>query len=354
MRPARLALVFACLAGAAWAQADGGPQISGTLDVGWLHSRAGERVRDAIESGSHTPSVINIQGREALGDGLSAVYRLKYGLSPDANSGIGATQFASRAQARHTYAGISGRFGTLVAGRLGSPIALIKSFDPSGGDMFSAMVALLPVVPTLAANPSYLSNAVRYAAPPIAGVETFVATGFGPFAGDDAAAGEAQERIGVVTVRRLAKPLSWIVAHERTRHRGHVARAHVDDDAAALAYETGPWRLTAMAIRSHRRGVDPAPDHRLDGHAVGINWSPTAADRLGAQYAVLHDHSLAAADAHSLALIYEHALSRRVSAYLGCNVTHNDPAARYAADVFNRPGPGTTATLRGGGLRLAF
>ena len=66
-----------------------------------------------INSGRLSTSRIGFKGQEDLGNGLKAIFTLEYGLGMDNNTGIGAA-----GQARQQFVGLTGGFGTAVAGRL--------------------------------------------------------------------------------------------------------------------------------------------------------------------------------------------------------------------------------------------
>ena len=109
-----IALAVAAMAsGAAFAQSN--VTVYGIADVAGV-VRDGEvgKTRYAVDSGVLSTSRLGFKGVEDLGNGLKALFTLEYGLTMDQNSGIG----AGPAMARQQFVGLTGGFGTAVAGRL--------------------------------------------------------------------------------------------------------------------------------------------------------------------------------------------------------------------------------------------
>ena len=114
MQKKLIALAIAAAAsGAAFAQTN--VQIYGIADVGYVGvDRDHFKYQNNINSGVLSTSRIGFKGAEDLGNGLKAIFTLEYGLEMDNNTGIGATSAAARQQ----FVGLTGGFGTVVAGRL--------------------------------------------------------------------------------------------------------------------------------------------------------------------------------------------------------------------------------------------
>ena len=143
MKPRLLACaVLGALVGAPLAQA-GSVQLYGTIDLGVTHftglapssgGAAGQTVSSTgLSSGAQSASRIGISGTENLGDGMVVLFRAETGFCAAglSQSGASATGFAGRGSAnsaqycsgngfmnRQAYVGLTGRYGTLLAGRL--------------------------------------------------------------------------------------------------------------------------------------------------------------------------------------------------------------------------------------------
>jgi predicted porin len=70
-----------------------------------------------VNSGTLSTSRIGFKGVEDLGNGLKALFVLEYGLAIDASAPVG-TSSTSSAVARQQFVGLTGGFGTAVAGHL--------------------------------------------------------------------------------------------------------------------------------------------------------------------------------------------------------------------------------------------
>lgn len=70
-----------------------------------------------VNSGTLSTSRIGFKGVEDLGNGLKALFTLEYGLALDTSSPIG-TSSTSSAVARQQFVGLTGGFGTVIAGHL--------------------------------------------------------------------------------------------------------------------------------------------------------------------------------------------------------------------------------------------
>lgn len=84
--------------------------VSATTNLGATTGQTGFKVN----SGTLSTSRIGFKGVEDLGNGLKALFTLEYGLAIDDNTGIGTGTNVARQQ----FVGLTGGFGTVIAGRL--------------------------------------------------------------------------------------------------------------------------------------------------------------------------------------------------------------------------------------------
>ena len=180
MQKKLIALAVAGLAStAAFAQTN--VTIYGIVDMAgaYTHSQvANTKNQWSINSGMLSTSRIGFKGVEDLGNGLKALFTLEYGLLADTSNGIGASTAAS-AVARQQFVGLTGGFGTVVAGHLqttGLDFAVASSalggssalgaFNVVGTGSSIATAAAKSVVNAGARA----SNAVAYISPSFGGV----------------------------------------------------------------------------------------------------------------------------------------------------------------------------------------
>jgi predicted porin len=195
----RIAAFLSFLLSVSGAYAQTGVSTYGTIDVCGIHSSTGSGAKRAvIDSGCHDTSVIGWRAQEAIAPGLNVFARLEYGLAVDHNSGIGAPSLGGGALSRQGHVGLSGAFGSVVVGRVSSPVKVMQVFDPVGGSSFSGLVAVLPIPLNSRSDPTHFSNAVRYISPELGGWQHFAVYAFAPYAEDDKAHASNQERAALV------------------------------------------------------------------------------------------------------------------------------------------------------------
>ncbi|PKO36176.1 MAG: porin [Betaproteobacteria bacterium HGW-Betaproteobacteria-6] len=137
---------------------------SGTTYLG----AAGKQTLFKVNSGLLSTSRIGFKGVEDLGNGLKALFTLEYGLAIDDNQGIGTVSGGTNG--RQQFVGLTGGFGTALAGRLqttgldfsvaatalGGSTGLGAAYNAGGG--------------TLVTSATRANNAVAYVSPSFGGV----------------------------------------------------------------------------------------------------------------------------------------------------------------------------------------
>ena len=163
-----IALAIAGLAStAAFAQSN--VTIYGRADLGGMYrsGTSGDALLNSdnlgkyeIASGIQGGSRIGFKGSEDLGNGLKAIFEIEYGTALDQNTG--GNQAATWTN-RHSYVGLTGNFGTVVAGHLdGVRYGIFNAFDPFAGGTVGNFTQLTQQV-------DRASNAVAYISPKFAG-----------------------------------------------------------------------------------------------------------------------------------------------------------------------------------------
>ncbi|MDR1349570.1 MAG: porin [Zoogloeaceae bacterium] len=173
MQKKLIALTVAALAsGAALAQSN--VQIYGVIDVGVSHrgDNANSDVggKNSIDSGISSGNRLGFKGAEDLGNGLTALFVLENGFAAD----TGVLGQSGRLFGRQAYAGLTGNFGTVIAGRLYAPhYSLLSSIDPfkSGtvGQYRNVFAAGLTTLGENLFDPTRVDNAIAYVSPSFGG-----------------------------------------------------------------------------------------------------------------------------------------------------------------------------------------
>jgi predicted porin len=181
MKKSLIALaVVGAFSGAAFAQSN--VTMYGILDVNYMweekpttvSGRVQQESVSAINGGHQSGNRWGVRGTEALGGGLSAIFALEAGFSIDtgtsATYGYGSAQTA-KLFGRQAYAGLSGGWGSVVAGRLAAFSSGTGDFDMIGRvDPFSTGFGLANAGNTfISMNSLRVDNAVAYVSPTFAG-----------------------------------------------------------------------------------------------------------------------------------------------------------------------------------------
>jgi predicted porin len=367
-----IALAIAGLAStAAFAQTN--VTIYGIVDVAYLNSSvSGTSKSNQILGGGLSTSRIGFRGTEDLGNGLSAIFTLEYALANDQVGGGGALG----ASARQQFLGLTGGFGTVIAGGLQTPaFGLTAKYDALAASAFSPARTLRDGTIAINAAPgngvfqvntinpgARLNNAVAYVSPTIAGGLTgTIAYAIGGVSGDNInTKTNEQERTIGVTLEYATGPFGVAFVHHNTTNIGNPANAAADPSAKEYAlmgsYDFGVVKLMAnyqtSKFDSGVAGVKTENDKMWDVGAV----VPVGKGNVHVGYARATDDSAGASDnARGWGVAYTYALSKRTTAYAGYNRVSNDSLSNLStigntAAVAN----GKSARAYGFGLRHTF
>lgn len=203
---------------------------------------AGER----IELRSNA-SRIGVRGEQALGSGLTAIYRLEWEVDPDADAGD------DHIKPRNQFVGLEGRFGTVKVGRHDTALKEAQGdfdlFNDLEGDIRNVLN-----------GENRLRNYVAWTTPALAKALS-VTVNF--FPGEDAAAGN--DGIADATsaaIRYEGDALYAALARDRD-----VDGAGVDTTRLVGGYAIGPAELMLLYQRTDAGALDE------DGFGASFAWS---------------------------------------------------------------------------------
>lgn len=344
-----IALAVAAMAsGAAFAQSN--VTVYGVVDMGYVNASAqnsatGAQKFSGINSGNQFGSRLGFRGTEDLGNGLKALFTLEYGLAAD----VGAASWTGTA--RQSFLGLTGNFGTVVAGRLQNPgYNFALKYDTFGASINSPVGQLSDNAGlSISARDGLgrLDNAVAYVSPTFSGLTLVAAYAFGEqiknnnmaavpagVRGDNTSpqavwALAAEYAIGDLNVGVVYHDLNDIggtnsaqVAHDRSEY------------GVGASYDFKVAKLSAMYQRSKDDNIANAAnaDDTIKLWQVGVGVPVGAKGLVEVGYGRLkNDRSAGRADqgAKVWALTYEHSLSKRTTAYAGYNRLNNDSNTAY-------------------------
>jgi predicted porin len=214
-------------------------QIYGSIDVGFSHRgdniQKGVKSQNSIDSGLSAGNRLGFSGTEDLG-GFKALFQLEAGFLADTGSEEYAQGYGGgRLFARQAFAGLTGNFGTVIAGRLYTPhYSFISTVDPFkggtvghynnayGSDLWLYVAGLNGAATTAPAvsltshnasvvgtvlDPVRVDNAVAYVSPAFSGANVTLAYANNAIAQESAGGGRQQNRVFAILPRYTNGPL---------------------------------------------------------------------------------------------------------------------------------------------------
>lgn len=285
--------------------------VYGILDIGLfsIDDDAGNGVT-AVESSGWSTSVLGFKGSEDLGNGLKAIFQIETALTNDSSSTFG--------DAQDTFVGLEGGFGTVVAGRISTPLNnWMGDFDASGASnaFRSTNVNLTAFTGEANGLETRVDNAVAYVAPTFSGIQ-FAAL-YAPDEDDS-----ISHDVYGIGLRYDAGPISAM-------YTWHAVNNLVDSHTVGGAYDFGVARLMATYILN-----DADASALEDETAWGLGASaPIGAGVVSLGFTAQSDvEGIDGNDIDVWALAYQHSLSKRTYAYAGYQ--YQDPDNGSSRDTF--------------------
>ena len=328
-----IALAIAGLAStAAFAQSN--VTVYGVVDLGqaWVKGDATGANQDQKTVGrlDNNSSYIGFKGVEDLGNGLKAVFQLETGYSADNGGGWGG--------ARDTYIGLTGGFGTVVAGQLTHPLRAFgaKVDILPGAAGFGTVASVTGVIAGVKTGADERAkNAIAYVSPNFGGFSAIAAYVNGeqrtnPAVGED------------------ANHTQWQVAGQYENGPIFVGAGYhqVYDLNAAADMDARIWRLAAVYTAPFGTKFSALyDDTKIENYVGGTRdvsraaWSLGAAhtfgkNTIGLQYGQSDKTEVSgAADLKDSADIwtvaYSYAMSKRTQLHARYSVLDNDKAGSF-------------------------
>ncbi|MBS0390319.1 MAG: porin [Proteobacteria bacterium] len=348
---AALAVGTAC--GGAWAQSI---TLSGLVDayVGSMQSSGSKRV-SAVNSSGMSTSWWGMEGREDLGGGLKAEFKVGGYLRNDTGA-TGRFNGNETFFSRNAYVGLAGDFGTVRLGRDGAPNFLPTALFNAFGDSFTfSPIVVHANVPlfngtgweSVNAGDTGWSNQIRYTTPNFGGLTGNLHYQFGEVAGNNSNRNIGasflyfQGRFGLggfVHRVRMDNPLAGTV--------GNIKLGFSQQDAWMLSGKAGWGQANFYANYEQAKNNNYAG---APGEAKSKTWS------LSADYAVGQGKVLAGFAStkwtgtpgvvldgrkrDTLSLGYDHNLSKRTdlyAVYMNDKITGFNNGNSYAVGVRHR------------------
>ncbi len=352
-----IALAVAALASSA-AFAQSNVTIYGVADayIGSFKTDDAKRATQ-VNSGGLDASRIGFKGAEDLGNGLKAIFALEYRLEVDNNGGVGfTTSNAASGPARQQLVGLTGGFGTAVAGRLQT-----TGYDWAVAYDVLAGTAISPLQNVNGANfiiggttaGARANNAVAYISPSFGGVTLAYNRAYlteQSFASGTASTVAASQTADMLSANYKAGDLAVglvysHVSNDVAKNVGTTAK--VNDWAIGANYDFKVAKAFATYQSSKTKGDTLGVgfnQKRDSAWSLGVAAPVSAAGTVIASYAKNSIKStdtplLSPADnTKSYTLAYTHGLSKRTTAYAGYMAIQRDND--IAVTVVNAPAAG--------------
>jgi len=264
--------------------------IYGRMDVGVFNKDdANGNGVTRVDSSGWTTSRLGFKGSEDLGNGLKAIFQIETRLENDSSSTFGS--------ARDTFVGLTGGFGTLIAGRNSTPLNnWLPEYDPSG----VANAFRTSNVDLRGSLETRVNNSVVYAAPTFSGVEF--------------AALYAPDEDDTVSEDIYGIGLQWKSGPIAAMFTWHAIDNTVDNFAVGFSYNFGVAKIHTNYIFNE---FDASGTEDEQAWAIGVS-APIGAGSVGLGFTQQTDIAgIADNDIDVWALTYKHNLSKRTYAYAG-------------------------------------
>lgn len=347
MQKKLIALAIAAVtSSAAFAQSN--VTIYGTVDMGWLRvggnngGVTGTIPQNALQSNA-AQSSIGFKGVEDLGNGLKAIFDLQYRLTPDTG--------AAMTMAGHQYVGLTGGFGTVVAGYLdGLRYGIYGKYNPFGNYSVGNFASMTTQYDRAA-------NAIAYISPSFNGFTLILAHATNTQGSEGSLNGvhsvatriadggnNGDDRLYSVNLIYANGPLSVDLDYETTRAVGYSnSRLYVATGGAS--YDFGVVKIGGVydVIKGQANsfiggnttfaaaafGLAAGQEYDRRNWFLGATVPVGSATKVLVSYGQVKDKTLSNADASKWAIGARYALSKRTELYADYAHIKNDSSAGY-------------------------
>ncbi|MCL2021352.1 MAG: porin [Betaproteobacteria bacterium] len=332
MRKTLIAAAIAAFAsGAAFAQST--VTVYGMVDMGFAHRGSnmerGVKSQNAINSGQAGASMLGFKGVEDLGNGNKALFVLETAFQADTGAHIDAYSFFNE----QAFLGMSGDWGTAIAGRLIAPrYAFLKALDPFGddtvgrfGNVYEDYTALSATV----ANVDRVNNAVAYVSPSFSGFNVTAAYATNAF-GAESLGNDLDARTYTLLPRYSDGPLDVGLAWQRVNiNKAKSAlgtRIALNQWTLGASYDFGAVKVAAAYDNFKQNMSSGIYDPRMKSWMIGL---AAPFSRNAIQFSYNQSKLKTARDtpygkARQWGLGYTYELSRRTNFYAAyAHITNN-------------------------------
>jgi predicted porin len=315
-----------CLAALASACVLGSPAQALELNIYGVGHFSADSVDDGADSGTYVASNssrLGFSGNHELGNGIKAIFQIESGVDltgQGENDGNGPTATGNSSvftAARDSYAGLTGGFGTVIAGKLGGLNQWLYDYN-----LFGDQVGDLGNVWGASGLPGRVTDAVHYRTPDLSGLSV----GLSYVPDED------------TTVTRDAMIAKADYATAGLKIGGAYAKVGQDDPVndndwvvtvVTASYDFGQFSVGGGLQNETDIGGVSGADR--SSYTLGTSMKVGASGSLKAQYAV-SNYDANNSDSTQLAIGYDHALNKYTTVYVAYAKVDNDDLATITAN----------------------
>ncbi len=320
--------LFGLAAGTAAAQTN--VTVYGIVDAGIGIENNGAGRVTSLNSGGMNGSRVGFTGREDLGGGLAAIFRLENGFSTD----TGAAAQGGLLFGRAAWVGLTGNMGTVLVGRQSTPVhASINTFDPFVDSMAGDSGRLFNYSGTR------IDNVVTYTYNAKNGLRGQLLYSFGEVAGNSA----AKRTFGGYTGYKNGGFDSVLVYTDGADATGAL---RTKTTLLGINYDFRVIKL--YATHAWNRDIGMAGVRTRDA-LIGFTAPLGSSNRIIGSYIRKTNETVSNAGASQIGVGFVHDLSKRTSLYSSYSKLRNDSHASYRVVV-----AGATDNFFNMGIRHRF
>ncbi|GHU20314.1 porin [Betaproteobacteria bacterium] len=327
--------VAGLVSGAAFAQTN--VTVYGRADLGYTYSKSDIKKFQGIENGQSPnggSSYLGVQGEEALGNGLKAIFKFEWGTDIDMATSLSTD--------RQKYVGLAGGFGQARIGQISSPrdqwMGATGAMGVNGYEAINLFVHanLMPLT-----NPSRWGNAIAYNSPSFSGVELLAMYSFGEkvsAANGDKISTTDAGRLGL-GIKYANGPL-YLAANYLKRAKDDTVAVPFNPGTGAAAVAAGldgakGWALGGSydfkVVKLYANYFSEKVDHKTatknkdTAWSLGVGVPVSSAGTVLAEYAQYKNSAYNGDNkAKGYTVGYKHVLSKRTSLYAYATRVSND------------------------------
>jgi len=334
-------IVLGALTSTATAQSN--MTISGIIDTGLMrvnHVGDGTQSNTFMINGILSASNVSFQGKEDLGNGLSAIYQLQAGFNPSEGTLLANNQLFSR----NAYVGLNGSFGSLTLGRhwnVNDDFFVAGDGIIKGGYNAGAMFRFSE----FDAVSELYNNTIKYVTPEFGGLQGGLMVGLGENAGNFSAG--SVTNIGLKYARG---PFYIAIGHDREKdaadvnNTGNLYKLTV----VGASYTIGNTRARLGFAHSDIGGpgkfqsIPSLSERKANAWEVGVDYKASRAFTASADF-IYRKNTTLSNDTKVYRLLGLYALSMRTTLIANIAYLNNSDGA---SETFVN----TNSTAAGGGF----